>query len=147
MTIIAISAVSSLFRLALAITAPVLSIDPPIHAPIIVLSTSSRGNVGMHGMVKILMTAIRLVSASFCTFTQSPTVIAALEPQILTPAAVTKAYYLFILSANIPIENISGKISNVSTQLTISAFPPTTPSPLKLTANKTILIFIKNSKS
>lgn len=144
---IAISAVASLFRLALAITAPVLSIDPPIHAPIIVLSTLARGNVGMHGMVKRLMTAIRLVSASFSTFTQSPTVIAALDPQILTPAAVTRAYSLFIFSAKIPIENISGSISSVSTQLTISAFSPTTPSPLKLTANRTILILIKNSKS
>lgn len=145
--IIAMCAQSLFLSPADASTAPVLSTDPPIQAPSTLSSTFANGRVGIHGIVSRDITAIRLVRAYLSILTQSPMVIAADDPQILTAAAVTSASSFASPTKYQPIPKMTGIIARVSTQLTISPFTPMTPTYSKSIASSTILTLMKNYKS
>lgn len=132
---------------ALARTALVLSRLPPIQTPRTVLLTGARGRAGMHGMVRIRRLETRIVMSSLLTFTQSPITMAAPDPQILIAADVVIADYFGILRTYTPMAVMRGNSMRVSTQLTMSALCPTSPSPWKFTASSVTLHLMKNSIS
>lgn len=79
-------------RLAVAITAPELSTEPPIHAPSTISGTYlANGIVGIRGTVRIDVAAMMLVSESLSIDTHSPIVIPADVPQMQTVLLVTRA--------------------------------------------------------